>query len=155
APVVLRSANLLIDSAGAGRHRAGYATVLMIECVSGQVGVTSVLDSARFTRSGAAGGGEGMTSYLFARAPDAGNAIPARNGVVPLDRLTALVGVYDGRGMPDPRDGTWGQGARFRTAKITNHVLRKGEALLIVPAGGGGYGDPLERDPEDVRLDVW
>jgi N-methylhydantoinase B len=30
-----------------------------------------------------------------------------------------------------------------------------GSLIRIVTTGGGGWGDPLEREPEDVRLDVW
>jgi N-methylhydantoinase B len=33
--------------------------------------------------------------------------------------------------------------------------LHKGESLHVDTPGGGGYGDPLERDPEAVRQDVY
>jgi N-methylhydantoinase B len=39
--------------------------------------------------------------------------------------------------------------------KLSGWVLGDGQALLVVPAAGGGYGDPLERNPELVREDVW
>jgi len=32
--------------------------------------------------------------------------------------------------------------------------LRKGDLLRLITTGGGGWGDPLERDPEHVLLDV-
>ena len=32
--------------------------------------------------------------------------------------------------------------------------LRPGDAVIMDAAGGGGYGDPLERDPELVERDV-
>ena len=32
--------------------------------------------------------------------------------------------------------------------------LEAGDVLIYYPSGGGGYGDPLERDPELVRKDV-
>lgn len=34
-------------------------------------------------------------------------------------------------------------------------TLHKGESLHVDTPGGGGYGDPLERDPEAVRQDVY
>ena len=34
-------------------------------------------------------------------------------------------------------------------------TLRQGESLHVDTPGGGGYGDPLERDPEAVRQDVY
>jgi N-methylhydantoinase B len=37
---------------------------------------------------------------------------------------------------------------------IANLELRPGERIVSVPGGGGGYGDPFERDPEAVLDDV-
>lgn len=33
-------------------------------------------------------------------------------------------------------------------------ILEKGSTITLESAGGGGYGSPLERDPERVRMDV-
>ena len=38
--------------------------------------------------------------------------------------------------------------------KVTGHPVREGDVVIMESAGGGGYGDPLERDPEAVRADV-
>lgn len=38
--------------------------------------------------------------------------------------------------------------------KVASHPLKQGDIVLLRPGGGGGYGDPLERDPEMVRQDV-
>ena len=38
--------------------------------------------------------------------------------------------------------------------KVTGHPVRRGDVVIMESAGGGGYGDPLERDPEAVRADV-
>jgi N-methylhydantoinase B len=35
-----------------------------------------------------------------------------------------------------------------------NIEVEKGDQLLFVTGGSGGWGDPLSRDPEKVRLDV-
>jgi N-methylhydantoinase B len=32
--------------------------------------------------------------------------------------------------------------------------LKRGDVVLTQTGGGGGYGDPAQRDPEAVRLDV-
>ncbi len=32
--------------------------------------------------------------------------------------------------------------------------LRDGDVIEIITTGGGGWGDPLDRDPERVRIDV-
>lgn len=38
-----------------------------------------------------------------------------------------------------------------KTSKLR---LKKGDVVVSMTAGGGGYGDPLDRDPEKVRKDV-
>jgi N-methylhydantoinase B len=38
--------------------------------------------------------------------------------------------------------------------KASRFKLKKGDVVYSLTAGGGGYGDPLERDPERVRKDV-
>ena len=38
--------------------------------------------------------------------------------------------------------------------KVASYPLKQGEIFQVRPGGGGGYGDPLERDPEMVRQDV-
>ena len=38
--------------------------------------------------------------------------------------------------------------------KVTNHAIVAGDVVIMRSAGGGGYGDPLTRDPERVRADV-
>ena len=39
-------------------------------------------------------------------------------------------------------------------AKFDHLKVEPGDKLLFITAGGGGWGDPLERDPEVVRKDV-
>ncbi len=38
--------------------------------------------------------------------------------------------------------------------KVTGHPLREGDVVLMQPAGGGGYGNPLHRDIAQVEADV-
>lgn len=38
--------------------------------------------------------------------------------------------------------------------KTTGLKLKQGDLVIMKSAGGGGYGDPLARDPEKVRVDV-
>ncbi len=38
--------------------------------------------------------------------------------------------------------------------KVAGFALQENDILVMETAGGGGYGDPLERDPEKVRKDV-
>jgi len=41
-----------------------------------------------------------------------------------------------------------------KNAKIRNHRLKVGDALILRAGGGGGYGDPHERDADRVADDV-
>lgn len=76
-----------------------------------------------------------------------------------------------GRGMERFRFGPWGMeggkaGAPFRVTvtradgtleeigKIDVLVVNKGDLVTMLTPGGGGYGDPLERDLEAVQEDV-
>lgn len=43
---------------------------------------------------------------------------------------------------------------RILSPKITNHPLRAGELVRMRTSAGGGFGDPLQRDPELVLEDV-
>jgi len=38
--------------------------------------------------------------------------------------------------------------------KVTGHLITAGDVVVMQSAGGGGYGEPLARDPERVRQDV-
>jgi N-methylhydantoinase B len=42
----------------------------------------------------------------------------------------------------------------FPNGKVNSLPVEPGDAIIIAAGGGGGFGDPLERDPEAVRLDV-
>lgn len=41
-----------------------------------------------------------------------------------------------------------------RFNKVSSYTLHKGDIVRIMTGGGGGFGNPLERDPEKVREDV-
>jgi N-methylhydantoinase B len=38
-------------------------------------------------------------------------------------------------------------------SKVSDVLIREGEVISIQTAGGGGFGPPLERDPELVAYD--
>lgn len=42
----------------------------------------------------------------------------------------------------------------FEHVELTRHLVPAGTDARLVTAGGGGWGNPLERDPEKVREDV-
>jgi N-methylhydantoinase B len=42
----------------------------------------------------------------------------------------------------------------FPNGKVNSLPVAPGDAIIISAGGGGGFGDPLDRDPEAVRWDV-
>jgi len=108
-------------------------------------------------------------------AIDSGGPGKARGGLTITRNVRCLAdgifGMLGERGVIPPwglAGGFWGYPQRagflrkgeqevrdFRIpAKETGFPVRKGDLLILKLAGGGGYGDPLDRDPEKVREDV-
>ena len=114
-----------------------------------------LVESSRLARdSGGAGrtrGGLSMQRALRVLAPGARYSLLSDGAVVPA------FGVLGGlSGVPV---GAWidrhGAIEDFDTpGKVAGHPLEEGSIVMIRSAGGGGYGDPLERDAERVALDV-
>jgi N-methylhydantoinase B len=92
------------------------------------------------------------------------------NGIVRSLRLladTALVSIVGERVKTRPwglRGGLPGLGARYLVKRSDGSVevlpskatvvLRRGDELIIMTGGGGGYGDPCERDRESIDRDL-
>ena len=84
----------------------------------------------------------------------------------PVD--TAMTAIYQGDGHVNPPAGVRGGGSAASVGAIRvcadgseeslpsagAPVLLPGEGIVALQSGGGGYGDPLEREPELVRRDV-
>lgn len=47
-----------------------------------------------------------------------------------------------------------GEALAFQLGKVSSYPIRRGDRVTLQAAGGGGYGDPLERDPALVAADV-
>ena len=106
------------------------------------------------TDSGGAGrtrGGLSMQRQLRVLAPEATYSLLSDGAIVPA------FGVLGGHsGLPV---GAWteheGNIGTFNTpGKIAGHPVPQGDSVIIRSAGGGGYGDPLKRDPELVASDL-
>lgn len=73
------------------------------------------------------------------------------------DRARSITWGIEG-GLPSSPHGVWlNRGAdeeRFLGAVFSNVAVGEGDRFVRPSAGGGGYGDPLERDPRAVLEDV-
>ncbi len=89
-----------------------------------------------------------------------GGTLTAAKGTVMsycCDRARSITWGIQG-GLPSIPQGVWlrpdDEEIRFLGAIFSNVPVGEGDFFTRASAGGGGYGDPLERDPERVREDV-
>ena len=96
-------------------------------------------------------GGLSMQRALRVLASDARYSLLSDGAVVPaFGVLGGLSGVPVGAWIE--RNGTIEE---FDTpGKIAGHALAEGDVVMVRSAGGGGYGDPLERPAERVATDL-
>ncbi len=97
-------------------------------------------------------GGLGLRREIRLLAPHASLSVLSDKNVIPP------YGVRGGHSGAPNRFTVIRSGAEIQTSafpgKVTGFRLREGDLLVMETAGGGGYGDPLERDPQRVLTDV-
>lgn len=124
-PWVHESLRLNSDTGGPGTHRGGLGIERTMEVVGDVITVSALADRARRAPWGLFGGADGsMTRIELQRPGDPG--------------FRSFQEVY---GLPSP-------------SKFANVRLSRGDRVRLVSPSGGGYGDPLERDPAAVAADV-
>ena len=125
------------DSGGPGRQRGGVSASLAVTPRGTSMPIGLVLASAGKAvaqNNGLSGGYPGNTGIeILARGTDLGAMLSA--GTMPAD-LAAVGGQQE-----------LGQ-------NYSQTYLAPGEVLYMHWQGGGGYGDPLRRDPEAVAADL-
>lgn len=124
------------DSGGPGMFRGGTGGEMALVAHNAPDGGIDYVISGKGARhpmsEGLAGGWPGgPNAYVWVKAPDDGSQAPV-NGAGGLDEI------------PGERQRvSWGV-----------YPLRGRDALYVRWNGGGGYGDPLARDPDRVAADV-
>ncbi|MBI4489991.1 MAG: hydantoinase B/oxoprolinase family protein [Deltaproteobacteria bacterium] len=124
------------DTGGAGRFRGGVGVGLAMTPHDVEEIPTCVVHGCGIEQpasSGIGGGYPGSTTQFNIRR-DTSIQERLERGEVPVD-FNALDGVLE----PKSSEETY---------------LKKGDVFERVACGGGGFGDPLERDPEMVLADV-
>jgi N-methylhydantoinase B len=125
------------DSGGAGKFRGGVGlstvyTVHDVERIPGHVAHTTGCEEPE--SAGIYGGYPGSTNqFLIVRDSNVAALLAAGRVPGELDEL-------DGRLEVQPA--------------LNSTSLQRGDVFRTTVSGGGGYGDPLERDPALVRRDV-
>ncbi|MFT4038052.1 MAG: hydantoinase B/oxoprolinase family protein [Thermomicrobiales bacterium] len=113
------------DSGGPGEHRGGLSTTRTLEVTADEITLSCLFDRAKIPGWGLLGGHDGGLSSL--RVKRAGD-----------DEYRSFIEAFH----------------TVSPSKFTNVLLKRGDLVRYVTPGGGGYGDPLHRDPESVLEDV-
>jgi N-methylhydantoinase B len=116
---------LMPDSGGAGEHRGGLATTRTLEVTADEITLSCLFDRAKIPGWGLFDGRPGGLSQLLVKR-------------VGDDEFRTFVEAYN----------------TVSPTKFTNVQLKRGDIVRYVTPGGGGYGDPLRRDPQAVLADV-
>jgi 5-oxoprolinase (ATP-hydrolysing)/N-methylhydantoinase B len=120
--------SLITDSGGAGRHRGGLGTRRIMRIGEG----AEITASALFDR----------TKGNF-RAWGLEGGLPGGYGAIMVRR----------RGEPEFRTFPEVYGT-VSASKFTNIVLEEGDEVMLDSPGGGGFGNPRDRDRDAVLRDV-
>lgn len=123
-PLTYDRFELRTDSGGPGRYRGGLGMMLQITPL-GDMYYSHETSRTRIGAPGANGGGRSLVQRYF-KGKKTGVEVIAGYG----------------------EDGKW------RRCIFGNYPFKLGENMLALSTGGGGYGDPLDRPPEEVLEDV-
>jgi N-methylhydantoinase B len=128
-----------------------FGVGLAIQPLEGQERLTPVLTSGHEILPDSGGPGR----YRGGCGVQKGGALTAVDKTVMsycCDRARSVTWGIEG-GLPSLPHGVW-LNDRFLGAVFSNVPLQTGDSFTRPSAGGGGFGDPLERDPAAVREDV-
>jgi N-methylhydantoinase B len=126
------------DSGGAGKYRGGNSAAVAF-IPHGTTHITQDTES-----SGAA----------IPTAPGLAGGYPANTNYYRFKRNTDVLQRFARRRIPDSIDEVQGQEELLQLRQIDIHQ-GPSDVYEVAFAAGAGYGDPLERDPEAVRKDVY
>ena len=124
-PIAYEAFELRTDSAGPGKYRGGLGAIFKVRYLSeGQLS----METAR-TLEGSPGVAGGQHSAV------------QRQTKIHTDGRQEVIGGLDEQG-------------RWHNPLLCAHPFAYGETFMFESTGGGGYGTPLERDPQQVLDDV-
>jgi 5-oxoprolinase (ATP-hydrolysing)/N-methylhydantoinase B len=124
-PFVVENYALLPDSAGAGKFRGGLGYQKTLRARGAEITASQCTDRHKVKTWALFGGGEG------------------RNGATLVQQ----------QGHNDWRTVVEAYGKRS-SSKFSNITLHPGDRVRLEVSGGGGYGNPKERDPAMVEEDL-
>jgi N-methylhydantoinase B len=124
-PFLVESYGLRQDSGGPGRTRGGLGTRRILKVLAPQVTVSVMMDHVKQGAWGAFGGMSGGLAGIWIK----------KKGTDSFKNFSEVYGTVS-------------------PSKFANLIVEAGDAIMLDSAGGGGYGDPLAREPELVMQDI-
>lgn len=149
-PVVVLRHEPVPDTAGPGHHRGGASMLRDSFWLTDAAHTLNELRHKRAPGFGVRGGGDGRTGGIWHFAPTPDGSYP-RIGSRPASyrEATPLAGVIDEEThLPDPA------GMYHYPFVKPVYPTPSRSVLRYRTSAGGGWGDPLRRDPDRVRIDV-
>ena len=156
-PVLILRKEFVQDSGGPGKHRGG-TSVLVDRVVLDDTEARNLFLHMKILPWGCVGGKEGASGGVWMVPPDIWKfeekgLLPTLNGISPpgfyRDYTEPLAGYYN----PDTHEIDH-QGGQWYRGLNRVFQLKRDTTIRIISPGGGGWGDPLERDIELVKRDV-
>jgi N-methylhydantoinase B len=143
-PILAVDKEFMIDTAGPGKFRGGPGITYTNRCeVEAEMSLSC--DRMRTSAWGVFGGGSALPQALYEVLDD---DAPFELGWSPVDSLRMISGRHDAHQRADSEGDGW------MTCKFSHRRAHAGVTLRIINSGGGGYGDPLDREPWRVAQDV-
>jgi N-methylhydantoinase B len=127
----------LCDSGGPGMYRGGLTSSVALTPYGA--------DEVVFKSTNTAGTDQTNAHGIDGGYPGAGSQVGVIRGSAVWDRIAS--------GAPPIADADFAAPIEYLPSKAEG-VLGEGDVFVFFAAGGGGYGDPLDRDPDAVARDV-
>ena len=124
-PVICTEREFKEDSAGAGKYRGGLALQVSWKLLQNST-MNVGMGRSRFGPPGGCGGKDGKPSSVILN--------------MGTDREEVI--------------GGYTKDHEYLMTMFDNYPMKAGDTVTMITQGGGGYGDPKERDPELVKKDV-
>ena len=124
-PFIVESYRLLEDSGGVGQWRGGLGGERILTVNAPEVTVSALFNRTQLAPPGRSGGGDGAKAGIYVKRRED-------------DRFFTFKDVFN----------------TVSEAKFSGVTLKNGDQVRLVFPGGGGFGNPSDRDPELIRRDI-
>ncbi|MCK9503369.1 MAG: hydantoinase B/oxoprolinase family protein [Porticoccaceae bacterium] len=152
-PVIFLRKDYVIDSGGAGFNRGGAAVRKDTLWLTEGNHIPTPLHAKTPAGIGVNGGKSGTTQACWMFLPEA-HSVSDKKELLPIDdsifqKSSIAAGMLNATSKTlDPK------GQYFYFAQQKSWHATPGTTMRFITGGGGGWGDPLARDPERVKQDV-